>query len=245
MLAVEEQPFDRERGQPCLVACLGPAKGAAVDREQLVGEIRRGSPRRGGALHPDPRPLRGRWVLRSGYPIHFAIVGPDRAGALTLAGQLVTRLSQDRRLTDLWIGPRLVAVPTVDIDRAKAAAMGVSPAEISASIQPVVGPARTGSLKCFGRTLPIWVEVDSGRGIDIDTFERLKVRNDKGAMVPVRSIATFRQDRAPDRLERIDLLPAVSITASLAGGLSLAEARFVCEAWPRRSSRRSGRRTID
>ena len=117
----------------------------------------------------------------------------------------------------------------MDIDRAKAAAMGVSPAEISASIQPVFGPARTGSLKCFGRTLPIWVEVDSGRGIDIDTFERLKVRNDKGAMVPVRSIATLRQDRAPDRLERIDLLPAVSITASLAGGLSLAEARFVCE----------------
>ena len=167
--------------------------------------------------------------LRSGYPIHFAIVGPDRARAQTLAGQLVTRLSQDRHLTDLWIGPRLVSVPSMDIDRARAAAMGVSPAEMSASIQPVFGPAPTGSLKCFRLTWPIWVEVNSGRGIDIDTFERLKVRNDKGAMVPVRSIATLRQDRAPDRLERIDLLPAVSITASLAEGLSLAEARFVCE----------------
>jgi multidrug efflux pump subunit AcrB len=48
-------------------------------------------------------------------------------------------------------------------------------------------------------------------------------------MVPFRSIATIRQDRVPDRLERVDLFPAVSITASLAGLVSLAEARFVCE----------------
>ena len=107
--------------------------------------------------------------------------------------------------------------------------MGVSLAEISSSIQAVVGPARIGSLKAYGQTLPIWVEVEPGRGADTDSLERVKVRNDKGTMVPVRSIATLRRDRAPDRLERIDLLPAVSSTASLAGGFSLAEARFDCE----------------
>ncbi len=230
VLAHGEQPFDRERNQPCLVACLGPAKGAAVNRERLVGEIRALFPRGENAHSIRIRDLSGAaGSLRSGYPIHFAIVGPDRARAIALAGQVVARLSQNGRLTDLWSGPRLVFVPSVDIDRAKTAAMGVSPAEISASFQPVLGPALIGSLKRFGRTFPIWLEVDSGRGIDLDTFERLKVRNDKGAMVPVRSIAVLRQDRAPDRLERIDLFPAVSITASLAGGLSLAEARFVCE----------------
>jgi multidrug efflux pump subunit AcrB len=88
---------------------------------------------------------------------------------------------------------------------------------------------RTGSLIAFGRTWPIWLEVDSGKGKEIDTLERLRVRSDKGVMVPVAAVATLRQERAPDRLERIDLFPAVSITASLAGGLSLAEARFVCE----------------
>jgi multidrug efflux pump subunit AcrB len=231
VLALEEQPFDRERDQPCLVTCLGPASGAAVDRERLVDAIRALFPRGERLPSLRVRDLAGAaGSLRSGYPVHFAIVGPDRARAQTLAGQLVTRLSQDRRLIDLWSGPRQVSVPpSVDIDRGKAAAMGVSPAEISAWVQPEFGTARTRSLKCFGRTLPIWVEVDWGRGIDIDTFDQLKVRNDKGAMVPVRSFATLRQDRAPDRLERIDLLPAVSITASLARGLSLAEARFVCE----------------
>jgi multidrug efflux pump subunit AcrB len=230
VLALEGQPFDRERDQHCLVARLGPAKGAAVDRERLVGEIRARFPPGEKAPSIRIRDLCGAaGSLRSGYPIHFAIVGPDPARAQTLAGQLVTRLSQDRRLTDLWSRPRLVPVPSVGVDRAKAAAMGVSPAEISASIQPVFGPVRTGSLRSFARTLPVWVEVDSGRGIDRDAFERLEVRNDKGTMVPVRAMAALRQDRAPDRLERIDLLPAVSITASLTGGFSLAEARYVCE----------------
>ncbi len=186
-------------------------------------------PRREGTLRPDPRPLGrlGFAAVRLRHPLRDH--GAGSRPCQTLADGLATRLSQDGSLTDVWSGPRPVTVPSVDIDRAKAAAMGVSLAEISAWIQPVLGPVRAGSIKGFGRTWPVWVEFDWGRPIDIDTLEQLKVRNDKGEMVPFRSIATLRQDRAPDRLERVDLFPAVSITASLAGGVSLAEARFVCE----------------
>jgi multidrug efflux pump subunit AcrB len=230
VLALAREPFDRERDQPCLVARLGPAKGVAIDRKRLVGEFRALLSRGDKAPSIRIRDLsEAAGSLRSGYPIQFAIVGPDRGRAQTLAGQLVTRLSQDRRLTDLWTNRRLVSVPSMDIDRAKAAAMGVSPAKISVSIMSALGPARTGSINAFGRTWPMWLEVDSARGSDIDMLKRLKVRNDKGAMVPVGSVATLRVDRVPDRLERIDLLPAVSITANPAGGLSLTEARFVCE----------------
>jgi multidrug efflux pump subunit AcrB len=230
VLALAREPFDRERDQPCLVARLGPANGAPADRTRLVGEIRALFP--GGEKAPSIR-IRdlseAAGSLQSGYPIHFAIVGPDRARAQTLAGQLITRLSQDRRFIDLWSDRRLVSVHSVDIDRAKASAMGVSPAEISMSIQRALGQGQTGSVEAFGRTWPIWVEVDSGRGSGIDVLEQLRVRNDKGAMVPVSSVATIREDRVPDRLERIDLLPAISITANPARGFSLAEARFVCE----------------
>jgi multidrug efflux pump subunit AcrB len=229
VLALDVQPFDRDRSQPCLVARLGTAKGVAVDREQLVGEIRERFVRDVRA-YIRIRDVSGSYgSLQSGYPIHFAIVGPDRARAQTLAGQFVARLSQDGRLTDLWSSPRTVPITTVDIDQAKATAMGVSPAEISASTQPVLGPAWVRSLTRFGRTSPIWVEVDSGGGSEIDTFKRLEVRDDKGKMVAIHSMATLRRDHAPDQLERIDLFAAVSITANLAGGLSLAEARFVCE----------------
>ena len=163
VLALEGQPFDRERDQPCLVACLGPAKGAAVDHERLVEEIRAVPP---GEQAPSIRirDLSGAaGSLRSGYSIHFAIVGPDRARAQTLAGQTrdaaVARPALDRSVER---PSARVCSASVDIDRVKAAAMGVSPAEISAWIEPDFGPALAGSLKCFGQTLPIWVEVDSG-----------------------------------------------------------------------------------
>ncbi len=80
VLALAKQPFDREREQPCLVVCLGPAKGAAVDRDRLVGEIRALFPHGEKAPAIRIRDLSGAaGSLRSGYPIHFAIVGPDRA----------------------------------------------------------------------------------------------------------------------------------------------------------------------
>ena len=48
-------------------------------------------------------------------------------------------------------------------------------------------------------------------------------------MVPLRAVTTIRSNAEPKRLERVDLFPAVSITAQPAGGLSLAECRFICE----------------
>ncbi len=40
VLALSEQPFDRDRDQPCLLVGLGPANGAPVDRERLIRKIR-------------------------------------------------------------------------------------------------------------------------------------------------------------------------------------------------------------
>jgi multidrug efflux pump len=167
--------------------------------------------------------------LRSGYPIEFAISGPDRARVQELAGQLVARLSQDRRLADVWSGPRPAPSLAADIDRAKAATMGLPLADISASIQAVFGCVEAGNFTGFDRTWPVGVQVDSGGRTEVDAFNRLMVRTEKGQMVPLRQIATLRQANEPARLERLDLLPTVSIAASLAGDLSPAEARFLCE----------------
>ena len=149
------------------------------------------------------------------------------------------------RFTDLWSGPRLVSVPSVDIDPAKAAALAVSPAAISSSISRSSGRRGPGSLNCFGRTLPIWFEVHSGarhRYPCVRTPRGPQQQGHDGAR-PFGCHAS--PGACADRLERIDLLPAVSITASLAGGLSLAERDSSASTWPRRSSRRTARRTID
>jgi multidrug efflux pump subunit AcrB len=170
VLALSEQPFDRDHDQPCLVVCLGRANGAPVDRERLIREIRRVFHQTfivtGQAANVRVRDLSGAARSRQfGYPIDFAICGPQRPRVQELAGQLVARMSQDPGLTDVWADLRTAPSLAVDIDKAKAASLGLA----------------------------------------------------------------LRREVEPSHLERIDLLPAVTITATLAGGLTQAQARSVCE----------------
>jgi len=230
VLALSEQPFDRNRDQLCLVVGLEPANGAPVDRERVIREIRTRSIAAEKAAFIRMRDLTGAaQSQRLGYPIDFAIYGPDRFRLGELVSQLVARMSQDRRLTDLWAGPRPAPALSVDIDRARAAALGLALADISASLQTVFGSAQAGNISNFGRIWPVRVQVDSGGRTDVDALNRLLVRTDKGQMVPLGAVTAVRREHEPTHLERFNLLPAVSITASPAGELSLAEARFVCE----------------
>src|SRR5207253_9308979 len=132
--ALSEQPCDRNRDQTCLVVRLEPANGAPVDRERLIREIRTRFIAAEEAAVIRMRDLSGAaQSQRFGYPIDFAIYGPDRFRLQELASQLVARMSQDRRLTDLWAGPRPAPALSVDIDRAKAATPGLSLADIAAA----------------------------------------------------------------------------------------------------------------
>jgi RND family efflux transporter MFP subunit len=230
VLALADQPFDRRRAQPCVVACLEPVNGAPADRERLVREIRTRFTTDLPEAFIRIRDLSGAAQSpRFGYPIEFALAGPDRSRVQELSSQLLERLSQDQRVTDLWSGPRPTPTMSADIDRAKAATLGLSVSDISASLQTVLGSTHAGNINGFGRTWPVWVQVDSPVPPDADAWNRLMVRGDKGQMVPLGAVATLRRENQPVYLERINLFPAVSITASPAGNLSLAEARFVCE----------------
>jgi multidrug efflux pump subunit AcrB len=230
VLALSEQPFDRNRDQPCMVVCLKPLPGASVDHERLMREIREGLSAADRMAFIRIRDLTGRASSqRLGYPIDFAIYGPDRHRVQELATKLVERMSQDRRLADVWAAPRPVPALTVKIDRAKAAALGLAAADITASLESFLGPAQSGTKNSSLWTWPVREQAGSRRQTDIDALNQLLIRNDKGRMVPLREVAAFRRVNEPIDLERRDLVPAMSITASPARPLSLAESRFVCE----------------
>ena len=166
---------------------------------------------------------------RFGYPIDFAIYGPERPRVQELAGRLAARMSQDPGLTDVWADLRTVPSLSVEIDKAKAASLGLALTDISASIQAALGPTPAGNISLVERTWPVRVQVGAGAGTDGDVLNQLKVRTNKGALVPLSAVAAFRREPELSHLERIDFLPAVSITATPAAGLTLADARSVCE----------------
>ena len=54
--------------------------------------------------------------------------------------------------------------------------------------------------------------------------ENLKTRNDYGDMVPIGSVATFRDTTGPFRVPRYNLYPAAEVQLSLARGFSTGQA---------------------
>ena len=58
---------------------------------------------------------------------------------------------------------------------------------------------------------------------------RLKVRNATGQMVSLSTLVTVQREKGPGVVQRLNLYPMARVTANLAPGVSLAEARAYCE----------------
>ena len=134
---------------------------------------------------------------------------------------LVTAANQDPRLARVF-STFSARTPSLylDIDRAKAAALGIPLSNVLATLQSTLGGTFVNNFNLFGRTWQVNVE---GRARDrnaISSLWNIYVKNDAGQMVPLRSIATERTVLGPQVLPRYNNTVAVSINGSPAPGVS-------------------------
>jgi multidrug efflux pump subunit AcrB len=164
-----------------------------------------------------------------GYEINLAVVDTaDSAQTGQLAEKLVERLRQSGKLTDVALGGG-AAVPHLEltIDRTRAKAVGVAINDIFDTLQVYLGSFYVNDFNRFGRT---WqVRVSDGGKARSDDIMKLKVRNANGEMVSLGSLLSVRRVEGPVVIERIDMYPGIGITANPAAGVSVKEARTLCE----------------
>jgi len=168
-----------------------------------------------------------------GYPISFAVCDISGHGhrALTeMTDRIIQRMHKDPKISDVGAGSSRADVPQmfIDIDHEQAKQVGVAVADIHKQLQAVLGEVGTGNFNQFGRTYQIRVRIDGMRASD-DAIRMLRVPNAKGEMIPLSAMATVRQDFGPMAVERLDLYPMMQINANPAKGVSLKEARALCD----------------
>ncbi|HEX3576250.1 MAG TPA: multidrug efflux RND transporter permease subunit [Rhodopila sp.] len=112
--------------------------------------------------------------------------------------------------------------PTVyaDIDREKAEKLGVSPDKVFEALEVYLGSAYINDFNYLGRTYEVMAQADARFRSDVDDISRLKTRNASGAMVPIGSVARFRDVTAPYRVPRYDLFPAAEVQGNVLPGFS-------------------------
>jgi multidrug efflux pump len=168
---------------------------------------------------------------RYGYPVDLAVHGPQADKVRELARKIGERLRRSRKLTDVWVDPSSTPRPELEvvIDRDKARQLGVSVSDLASTLQVYLGSLYVNDFNKFGRTWQINVQADTAVGQKAEDLKRLKVRNDKGKMVPLGAIVSVRQVEGPRALDRFDGRPMVEITVNPALGVSLEQVRTLCE----------------
>ena len=83
-----------------------------------------------------------------------------------------------------------------------------------------LGSAYVNDFNAFGRTYRVTAQADAPYRLDQATISQLKVRSANGAMVPLGSLATFRDIAGPQRMPRYNLYPAIEMQGTTAPGVS-------------------------
>jgi hydrophobe/amphiphile efflux-1 (HAE1) family protein len=121
--------------------------------------------------------------------------------------------------------PKLYA----DIDRARAEMLGVSADKVFETFEIYLGSAFVNDFNYLGRTYHVTAQADGRFRQDIRDVANYKTRNDKGQMVPIGSVATFRNITGPYRVARYDLYPAAEVQGNTAPGFSTGQALAAME----------------
>ena len=112
----------------------------------------------------------------------------------------------------------------VEIDREKAAALGVSPQQIEAALGNAYGARQVSNI--YTATNQYWVilELEPRYQTDPSVLSMLYVRSSTGALVPLSSVAKLSQDIGPLSVSHLGQLPSVTFSFDLRPGVALSEA---------------------
>ena len=108
----------------------------------------------------------------------------------------------------------------VDIDQAKAGALGVSLANINSTLSAAWGSAYINDFVDRGRVKRVYMQGDAPYRMTADNLDRWYVRNNAGDMTPFSSFATTRWTVGPAALTRYNGLPSIEIQGGGAPGIS-------------------------
>ncbi len=112
----------------------------------------------------------------------------------------------------------------LDIDRDKAQALGVNVSDVFTAMQATLGGIYVNDFNLFGRTWQVNIEAEDADRNDIPAIWRIFVRNNRGTMVPLRSLASMRFVLGPQTISRYNNYRSITINGKPRAGVSSGEA---------------------
>jgi len=124
-----------------------------------------------------------------------------------------------------------VNVPQVDaaIDREKAKTHGVAVSDIFDTLQIYLGSLYANDFNRFGRTYQVNVQAEQQFRLESDQIGQLKVRNNRGEMIPLATFIKVSDSSGPDRVMHYNGFITAEINGAAAPGYSSGQAEKAIE----------------
>jgi HAE1 family hydrophobic/amphiphilic exporter-1 len=157
-----------------------------------------------------------------GFPIEVNVVGPDWRRLGHAVNDLMDKMNDSEVLTDVNTDYQ-VGMPEIRLhpDRAKAEARGVALSSIGATVNALLGGAVLGAATKYpkeGHKYDIRVRLAGAERDRAGDIDRLKIRNNRGELVPLGEVVTIDEQPTPQIITRIDRMRAVKLYANVAKG---------------------------
>jgi multidrug efflux pump subunit AcrB len=134
---------------------------------------------------------------------------------------LIVKANSDPRLSQVF-STFTASTPSIelDIDRDKAAALGVSISDIYSAMQTSLGGSYVNDFNLYGRTWQVNVEAEAADRANISDLWKIYVKSSNGTMVPLRSLADAGYILGPQMIPRYNNNRSINITGSPGAGIS-------------------------
>jgi len=153
-----------------------------------------------------------------GAPFQLTIQSQDLDALNRYANELVNKLQQSKMLINLRSSfevnkPEL----RLDIDRDRAAALGVSIEDVSRTLQILFGGLDLSRIKLGGKEYYVMAQLARESRLTPQDLDRLYVRNAAGELIQLSSVASYQVGAAPNAIEHYNRMRSATISGTPVG----------------------------
>lgn len=157
-------------------------------------------------------------VFETAAPIVVEIKGPDLATVRKLSDDISRELALVPGAYGIKSSMALPSAETrVDVDKVRAAAYGLSVAEIARTALIGVKGFIATTYKEGGEEVGVRVQLRQEDRANVDSIRHLAIRTPSGVMVPMSDVAELHMARGPSEIKHLDQQRAVVVSANVEG----------------------------
>ncbi|HVZ98764.1 MAG TPA: efflux RND transporter permease subunit [Caulobacterales bacterium] len=163
---------------------------------------------------------------RGGGGASIVLLGSTYSSMTSVANRILDRLRNDER----FLRPRMNYEPTsprvlVNIDRERAAALGLSVQSVARTLEATMGARRLNTITDRGQEYYVYLQAERDERSNIADMDNKYVRSDRtGELVPLSTVVSLRTVGDTSERRRMNRQAAITIQASIASNFPLGDA---------------------